>query len=332
MPQPPRVLATVRKEHPAPLGRILPPKPLPPKELAPSSDWEYFELWEAVRDALQVLPSLFTSDLVISGVRATDLHAFNTSLGASIEDQVVSGLNASREATWDKEGKYTDLRFVRQAQTFPDVVLKPAAPPHVEAAPVLGIELKGWYVLAKEGVPSFRYKVTPKAAAPHDLLVVFPWALSQVISGAPQLFEPFVASARYAAEYRNWWWEHERESKGDSSITVSSHEGFYPIKSDEIADVPAADSGNFGRIARTKIFHRDGYINATFKSELSGIPLDAWKRFFQLFTENNTEEQIRQALDRMAAQKSRTARAITREKIELIDDHLKSIAGLLADI
>ncbi len=278
-----------------------------------------------------MLPSLFTSDLVISGVRATDLHAFNTSLGASIEDQVVSGLNASREATWDKDGKYPHLRFVRQAQTFPDVVLKPAAPPHLNVEPVLGIELKGWYVLAKEGVPSFRYKVTPGAAAPQDLLVVFPWALSQVISGEPQLFEPFVASARYAAEYRNWWWEHERESSANSEISLSSHQGYYPLKSDAIADVPAEDSGNFGRIARSKLFHRDGYIDATFASELSGIPLFAWRSFFQLFTENRTEDRIRLALDRMAAKKIKAAPPLAAGKAALIAEHLNAIAGLLED-
>ena len=40
----------------------------------------------------------------------------------------------------------------------------------------MGIELKGWYVLAKEKEPSFRYKVTPAVCAPADLLVVVPWA------------------------------------------------------------------------------------------------------------------------------------------------------------
>jgi hypothetical protein len=141
-----------------------------------------------------------------------------------------------------------------------------------------------------------------------------------------------VASARYAAEYRNWWWEHKRDSKGDSSIAVSSHKGYYPMKSDEITDVPAADSGNFGRIARTKIFHREGYIDATLKAELSGIPLYAWRAFFQLFTENNTEAQIHRALDRMAAQAAKAARPLAEEKITLIAGHLEAVAGLLADV
>ncbi len=297
-------------------------KPDPPEETGPPESWEYRELGAAVRDALQVLPSLFKSDLVISGVRATDLHAFNTSLGATIEEQVVAGLNAIRDATWDKDGNYANLRFVRQSQTFPDVVLKPAAPPHVPTTPIMGIELKGWYVLAKEGVPSFRYTTTPKAAAPQDLLVVFPWALSAVISGAPILFEPYVASARYAAEYRNWWWQYERATKGDPTIRVSDHEGHYPIKSDLIADVPARDAGNFGRIARTKLFHRDGYIDATLQTELSGIPLYAWLKFFQIFSESNTVEKILASLGRMAADRDDASPEIS----------IEALSGLLAEL
>jgi hypothetical protein len=307
-------------------------KPDPPEETGPADDWPHRELREAVRDALQVLPSLFKSDLVISGVRATDLHAFNTSLGATIEEQVVVGLNAIRDATWDKDGQHANLRFVRQSQTFPDVVLKAAAPPHVQVAPVMGIELKGWYVLAKEGEPSFRYKVTPKAAAPQDLLVVFPWALSAVISGAPILYEPFVASARYAAEYRNWWWQHERDAKGDRAIALSAHEGYYPMKSDNIADVPAADAGNFGRIARTKLFNRDGYIDATFQSELSGIPLYAWLRFFKLFSESNTEEKITAGLERMSREAAKAGRRKEAVALEGALDLIATMAGLLDEL
>jgi hypothetical protein len=307
-------------------------KPDPPEETGPADTWEHRELHAAVRDALQVLPSLFKSDLVISGVRATDLHAFNTSLGATIEEQVVAGLNAIRDATWDKDGRHANLRFVRQSQTFPDVVLKPAAPPHVPVEPIMGIELKGWYVLANEGVPSFRYKTTPKAAAPQDLLAVFPWALSAVISGAPTLFEPYVASARYAAEYRNWWWEFERDAKRDPTITVSAHKGYYPVKSDLIADVPAEDAGNFGRIARTKLFHRDGYIDAILQSELSGIPLSAWLSFFKLFSESNTEERIAAALERMSAQAAKKGRTTEADALAGVLDLISTLAGLLDEL
>ncbi|HEV3323868.1 MAG TPA: hypothetical protein VG147_16960 [Solirubrobacteraceae bacterium] len=304
-------------------------KPDPPEETGPADDWPYRKLGEAVRDALQVLPSLFKSDLVISGVRATDLHAFNTSLGATIEEQVVAGLNAIRDATWDKDGHYANLRFVRQSQTFPDVVLKPAAPPHVPVEPVMGIELKGWYVMAKEGVPSFRYTTTPKTAALQDLLVVFPWALSGVISGAPILFAPYVTSARHAAEYRNWWWQYERKAKRDATIKVSAHEGHYPMKSDLIADVPAEDAGNFGRIARTKLLQRAGYIDATLQAELSGIPLYAWRSFFKLFRESNTEEKIKAALERMTAKAAKKGRDKEAAALTEARDLIAALAGLL---
>jgi hypothetical protein len=68
-------------------------------------------------------------------------------------------------------------------QTFPNVRLLSRSGGTVSV--VLGIELKGWYLLAKEGVPSFRYTVTPAACSEYDLLVVIPWHLKNVLSGVP---------------------------------------------------------------------------------------------------------------------------------------------------
>ena len=42
------------------------------------------------------MPSRFESEFVISGVLATDLFAFNSSLGATIEEQVTASLNELR--------------------------------------------------------------------------------------------------------------------------------------------------------------------------------------------------------------------------------------------
>jgi len=103
--------------------------------------------------------------------------------------------------------------FERKPQIFSDVVLKASAP-DLKPNVILGIELKGWYILAKEKEPSFRYKVSPSVCAPADLLVVVPWALSHVISGAPIVFEPFAMSARHAAEYRNWYWKYKCRGQG----------------------------------------------------------------------------------------------------------------------
>jgi len=72
--------------------------------------------------------------------------------------------------------------------------------------PLIGIELKGWYMLSREGVPNFRLDCTPAVCAPQDLLVVVPWAFADVVAGSPRLLPPYVTPVRYAAERRNWHW------------------------------------------------------------------------------------------------------------------------------
>jgi len=59
-------------------------------------------VFEAVKRALGALPYSFSTDLIITGVAATDLFSFNTSLGASIETQVVKALNEMRPV-WDPD-------------------------------------------------------------------------------------------------------------------------------------------------------------------------------------------------------------------------------------
>jgi hypothetical protein len=176
---------------------------LPPVEKWPRHDWEHFGIWEKVKEAIYALPLYFRSETVISGLSATDLFTLNTALGATIEENVVRTLNEMR-SVWDPEGRYKLYGFTRQAQTFPDVMLKRYAGQTEHAEVVLGIELKGWYLLSKEEEPSFRFKVTSAACADQDLLVVVPWVLSSVISGTPRVFLPFVVPAKYAAEYRNY--------------------------------------------------------------------------------------------------------------------------------
>ena len=85
---------------------------------------------------------------------ATDWFAFNSSLGATIEDQVTASLNDLRTVL-DPDNQYSLYGFERQPQTFPDIVLCTSAP-DIEPPILMVIELKGWYVLAKEREPSFR--------------------------------------------------------------------------------------------------------------------------------------------------------------------------------
>ena len=150
------------------------------------------------------LPGYFSSSTNIEGIDASDLFALNTMLGTTIEVQVVNTLNRIRDV-WDPNDEWPLYRFDRQAQTFPDVLLRrQLASDDFDVA--LGIELKSWYVLAKEAEPSFRYTVTPAACTSWDLLVVVPWHLSNVLSGVPLVDSPGLWSARNVAEHRNHWW------------------------------------------------------------------------------------------------------------------------------
>lgn len=267
--------------------------PAVPGRNLPPADWEHRDLYDGVREAVSSLPVYFRTETRISGILATDLHTLNTVLGASIEEQVVRTLNLTRKI-WDPDGRYALYSFVRQAQTFPDVLLRRVAGDEI----LIGIELKGWYLLAKEAEPSLRFQVTEEACAVQDLLVVVPWVLTNVISGSPILFEPWVESARFAAAYRNHHWQQVRQTKLDTGIQSPDGIRPYPRKSDQILDQPKADGGgNFGRLARTGMM--DAYLRKLGDLQLCGINASYWREFLRAFQEGATDEQVRAALDRL---------------------------------
>ncbi len=119
-----------------------------------------------------MLPGFFEFGTRIEGIDATDLFSLNSVLGTSIEVQVVHTLNKMR-GVWDPDEEWVGYRFERQSQTFPDVRLVRRSSGAPEIA--MGIELKGWYLLSKEGVPSLRFQTTPAACSPFDLIAVVPW-------------------------------------------------------------------------------------------------------------------------------------------------------------
>jgi hypothetical protein len=118
---------------------------------------------------------------------------------------------------WDPDDKYIGYQFVRYSESFPDVRLEGLLDGVMHTA--MGIELKGWFILSKEGEPSFRYSVTPGCCAGVDLLCIVPWYLSGTIDGTPRVITPFVESARWVAEVRNYWWQHIRVSQESVEIT-----------------------------------------------------------------------------------------------------------------
>lgn len=276
-----------------------------PSELLPDvAGWEHAQLHKGVVEALAALPTYFRTETFISGIPATDLHALHGVLGVAIEEQVVATLNTMR-GTWDPDGKYALYSFVRQPQTFPDVLLQrppSAAEASEQPLTIMGIELKGWYMLAAEGEPNFRYLATPQASGPYDLLVVVPWTLAQVISGHPVVFAPSVVGSRIAAERRNTYWKN-RKTRGGTNTIISPEVSVAPYQTGRglINDQAADDSGgNFGRIARSRIL--DEYIAEMKDRSLCGVRLRHWLVFLLAIQgKKKTDAEIAKALATLAS-------------------------------
>jgi hypothetical protein len=285
-------------------GSIVNQPALPPAKPVqvggPAADWPYRALYQRVLAALYALPDRFETSLKIEGVPVTDLFTMNSALGAAIEKSVVDSLNDLRNF-WDPQHEFADYRFIRQSQCFPDVLLKSNNPDTAHPEILMGIELKGWFVLSKEGEPSFRYKIAPHCCSEADLLVVMPWLFDSVISGKPKLLAPIIAEARWAAEMRNHHWEWLRGNPNNEpperrGVTPATHQGYYPSKSDRSADTPISDSGsNFGRVARCGAI--DSEVEERLQEDALGIPVDAWRRFLQVFADRATPQAISNGLN-----------------------------------
>ena len=271
-----------------------------------------------------MLPGFFEFGTRIEGIDATDLFSLNSVLGTSIEVQVVHTLNKMR-SIWDPDEEWVGYRFERQSQTFPDVRLVRRRTGEPEIA--MGIELKGWYLLSKEGVPSLRFQTTPAACSPFDLIAVVPWHLSNVLSGTPVAREPWVSSARHAAEFRNHWWEHVRETTDPRSISSPTGVHPYPTKDMPIADIPEYDrGGNFGRLARVTGLMTD-FIESARGQEAMGIPINDWILFLRHHSDNSDPEQVTAFL---VQELSKATRAGSQADAARVLEDLEGLARLLA--
>lgn len=299
------------------------PSPIPSE---PSASWQHRPLWDGVKNALMALPAHFRSDTFIEGVDATDVFTLNSALGATIEAQVVATLNAMR-SVWDKNDAYRTYTFVRQPQSFPDVVLRNLADKSEQ--PIMGIELKGWYLLAKEGEPSLRFSQTEAACADADLIMVVPWVLSSVISGRPRIYTPFIVGAKYAAQYRNHYWKNLRGSSENTDIVIPETAAPYPKKSDKTADKPVVDGGkNFGRIARSGIM--DEYLSLMAVQPVCGIKAIHWLEFFKIFHQDVTDEEVHASFERLRSKAGEIASSPLRESVMILlsdlEAHLERLA------
>jgi len=271
-----------------------------PSEIVPDKKWTHYKLWERIKTIFYSLPNHFETELVIRGINVTEIFSVGSAFSTVIETQTVTLLNGLRNL-WDSDNRYSEYAFVRQSQTFPDVLLINL---HNESDILFGIELKSWYVLSKEGEPSFRYQITPEACAAADLLVVIPWLLSEVISGTPRLLTPYTESAKYTAEYRNYYWQKSRSERGENSAIHKpplENRHPYPKSKQHASDEAENDKGgNFGRIARAGIL--DDYISGIKAQDYLGVRITHWITFFKAISETSTDVEIDKKLQRLKNQ------------------------------
>ena len=109
-------------EMPSVTRRLALNKPAPHRHEFPAGD-DMGELVGNVRNALGALPVFFRTATRIEGLDGGELFNLSAVLGSAIEVQVVETLNRIRDV-WDPDNRWPRHRFVRSAQTFPDVRLQ----------------------------------------------------------------------------------------------------------------------------------------------------------------------------------------------------------------
>jgi hypothetical protein len=291
--------------------------------------WEQYELWERVRESLYALPAYFRMEGELPNIPASDLHAANTLLGAAIEEHIPVALNLIRQI-WDPQGNYADCLFRRQPQTFPDVPFRRETGTGSET--LFGIEVKSWYVLAKEQEPSFRFYVNRDFCHPADLCVVYPWALSSGVSGTPKLFRPLVIGARKAARLREESWAAKAQDEEWRVINKPQGEKrFHPTREDRINDSSPRDAGNnMGRIARTGVW--DLEIRRLMREErISGIPIAAWHAFLSSFREGRAFDDVLRSIRAIAGRYGAMPQQVPAGALNKIAEGLSEIAELIED-
>jgi hypothetical protein len=117
--------------------------PSVPARIKPDRKWTHYRVWERVNTAFYSLPNYFETELVIKGINVTEIFAVGGAFSSVVETQVVTILNSLR-SLWDPDNEYFRYAFIRQAQTFPDVLLQNVQD---EKEVLFGVELKSKAVI-----------------------------------------------------------------------------------------------------------------------------------------------------------------------------------------
>lgn len=208
-----------------------------------------------------------------------------------IEQFIYDVLDTFREE-W-AVGPYAGCRVNYNPTSFPDITITSGR------EVILGIEIKSWHTLAKEGQPCFRFQASPLACAPHDILVVFPyyWENLWTNHGVALLLAPYIENSRFVATQRNETFDFEHPRNPVRRVTgITPHTSKHR---EEINDQPPEDKGgNFGRIGRLDLFRKFTWDLAATRVRMidpQGVPLadktiDEW--FFQLWDKHLGDESL----------------------------------------
>lgn len=102
--------------------------------------------------------------------------------------------------------------------------------------------------------------------------MVVPRVPSNVLAGSPVVYPAFIELARYGAEQRNFYWQHERRAKGDTEIVSPRGAQPYPLRRDQTSDQPRSGrGGKFGRLARCGIHTMDDCVREMMSVTVCGI-------------------------------------------------------------
>jgi hypothetical protein len=147
-----------------------------------------------------------------------------------------------------------------------------------------------------------------------------------VLSGSPVVLEPFVVSARYAAQYRNHWWEFGRGSKGAKGVVKPAGRITpYPDSKTGINDAAAYDQGgNFGRIARIGVL-TDAYTKSMRRTPVAGIEARSWIEFFKQKTDASDPDAVWETLQNQLLAQTATASVLRADRLRVLLEEVASI-------
>jgi hypothetical protein len=121
------------------------------------------------------------------------LNRFNNYIGQGIEELIAKHLNSVFSGS--------DWKCIRNAVQFPDLyIVNPQ-----KKTLLLALEVKSWFVFAGDDITA-RFEVAPNIIRPDVRLILFPWHMTNLISGVPRLLAPYIGSAKALAERRDQIW------------------------------------------------------------------------------------------------------------------------------